>query len=277
MRTKNRKNDRKNRLKRYLKAKYGMKYDKGGKTGEGNPPEADFLLKRDPLADYDRETVGVAEGARGIGTLGTTTASDEARRQMSFLVPPEGMEEIREDSVPEGRPRPDRVLPLRRLDAGPLPLDMDREIREGFRVVKKEDPEGSFEMLYGIPRTENIRAYVSDLEGKGRRAFGFRGYTPEEKEAYRLADRVPYGFRMNGTSIAASPEALEMLRERGVGARGQLTEDSLRELYDSNPEMFGTGAKAASRTTDYLNRMAMEEAKRGLTGDTSKRYYIPTI
>ena len=48
MRTRNRKNARKDRLKQYLKAKYGMKYDKGGKTGKGNPPEADFLLKRDP-------------------------------------------------------------------------------------------------------------------------------------------------------------------------------------------------------------------------------------
>ena len=264
MRTRNRKNLRKDRLKRYLRAKYGMKYDKGGKTGEGNPPEADFLLKRDPLADYDRETVGGAQGAQDLDTGGFTTASDNARAQMDLLVPPGGMEPER---------GPEDMERMRKLGPKVIRRDQKRGLKKGDPVDMPVAPDRSEMMLYGLPSTGTIRAYVPGLDG-GRRAYGFKGYTDEEREAYEKADRIPYGFRLDGKNIAATPEALDMLREQGVGARGRLTEDSLRELYDTNPELFGTDQKAMREAMYYLKNKVMDEATRGLRGDFNDGYYL---
>ena len=215
MRTRNRKNARKDRLKQYLKAKYGMKYDKGGKTGEGNPPKADFLLKRDPLADYDRETVGGMQESQGIGTLGTTTASDNARAQMEFLIPPEGMEEIRDDQTPEeGGSPPERMLPMRRRDPGPLPRDMKRDIKEGPRVVKKER-EDEFAGYVTAPylRTGQVPTNTKVLNPKTRQ-YEDRQMEPEEIADYIFKNQVRRAPNQMMSRDQAYEKALKIMRFR---------------------------------------------------------------
>ena len=195
MRTRNRKDLRKDRLKRYLKAKYGMKYDKGGKTGEGNPPEADFLLKRDPLADYDRETVGIERGAQDLDTGGYTTASDNARAQMDVLSPPEAQEEV-----------------------GQRPEDMAPMPSRGLKVLRRDRRRGLMTGGSGIPtptRATGTMEYVNPSTSNVR-VHGPGGLYAEQYEK----EKVPIGFRDGSGYHYGTPELLKKLREEGISARG---------------------------------------------------------
>ena len=215
MRTRNRKNARKDRLKQYLKAKYGMKYDKGGKTGKGNPPEADFLLKRDPLAYYDRETVGVGRGAEDLDTGGFTTASDNARAQMDFLIPPEGMGETRDEQPPEdGGSPPDRMSPMSRRGISPLSRDMKREIKGGPRVVKKERND-DFTGFITAPylRTGQVPTNIKVRNPKTRQ-FEDRQMEPEEIADYIFKNQVRRSPSQMMSRDQAYERALKVMRGR---------------------------------------------------------------
>ena len=251
-------------------AAYGAKIADEGVTNDPKKKKSGSDDVRDrAAANPGRLVVGsTASPSLPIGMYGTTTAVDNTAvpirgMSMNELAPPPSIFDVIQQL------QPDPIKPLAPKQPGPIPIKIDQQIQDPGGVPTPTG-DSSFDMLYRRPTTSNIRDYVPGGP-TGSRAFGIdmKGYNFYDE------DKIPYGFKLDGQTISATPETLEKLRGEGIDARGQLMEDTLRELYDSNPEMFGVGNMAQRQATEYLNRMVMNEAKRGLKGDFSNRYYIP--
>lgn len=258
----------------YFKSKqaaYGAKIADEGVTNDPKKKKSGSDDVRDRASAIPgRLALGsTASEALPIGMYGTTTAVDKT------AVPIMGMSMNEMDAPPsifdvikqiENPP----IQPLAPKQPGPLPIKIDQRLQDpGGIPIPTGD--SSFSMMYRRPTTSNIRSHVPGGP-TGSRAFGM-----PNRDGYNFydEDKIPYGFMLDGKKISATPEILEKLRSEGIDARGQVVEDSLRELYESNPEMFGIGNLAQHQATQYIDRMVMDEAKRGLKGDYNKRYYIP--
>ena len=257
----------------YFKSKqaaYGAKIADEGTINDPKKKSGSEDVRSRAAANPGRLAVGsTASPSLPVGMYGTNTAVDNT------AVPVMGM------SMNEPAPAPSIFDVIKQIDPslepiepgrpGPLPLKIDQRLRiSDPQPLPVPTGDSSFSMLYRRPTTSNIRDYVPGGP-TGSRAFGIdmKGYNFYDE------DKIPYGFKLDGQTIAATPETLEKLRSEGIDARGQVMEDTLRELYDSNPELFGVGTMAQRQASDYLDRMVMNEAKRGLKGDFSNRYYIP--